>query len=85
MGRLFVLGLLMVAVVIAYPWVGVAAAAVIVLVVWWKVRARRNPPAVRPGGFLRLSLDERIARRAAWDDIHAIERGSGLPPTSRDV
>ncbi len=78
----FLLGLvLVVAVVVAYPWVALPAG--LVVVVWAIIRYRRRRRPAAPLPRRRLTTDDHLAARRAWRDLHEIERAAGLPPTPR--
>ena len=79
MGRLLVLVLLVVAAVVAYPWVGVVLGLVVILAA--SVRARKRRPTVRRGGGAGVSLERRVALRRAREELRSIEGGAGLPPS----
>lgn len=83
--RVAVLVLVVIAVMVAYPWTAAVAAVallVAVLAVRRHTRPRRTVQAARRP-VRRPTLDERVALRRAYQDLNSIERAAGLPPTPK--
>lgn len=84
--RPLLLVLLAVAAIVAYPWIGLLAGAVLGLALATAVtrgRRHRRPQSALTPGTSPVSADRRRALQAAWREVNRIERAHGLPPTPK--